>query len=262
MRRILIGIAIAIPVLGLVAVASAFFYDESINSEQNGRNVSAAGVDLSGLEPTDTADAMAAYEEDLVAQPVQFSVDDQVVTLMGSDVGLEIDEEAIAAAAHRQRRTGGFLADLGQWLGSWFTEAEVMVPVTVDDALLDRVLDDWDRNVIDAPAYEGAVIVADGVPSAEYPQPGTRIDRPLAAPLIVEGLAASAVEVIALPLTDLVPVVNDADVQQVQAVYHRNIAQIAAGLLLMKEGAPQGLRGHQMILDGLNLSPAPQGVAA
>ncbi len=238
MRRILIGIAIAVPVVALVATALAFVYDESINGEQNGRNVSAAGVDLSGLEPADAADAMATYEEDLAAQPVQFTVDDQLVTLMGSEIGLEIDEEAIATAAHRQRRTGGFPSDLGQWLGSWFTQAEVAVPITVDDALLDQILDDWDRNVIDEPAYEGAVIVVDGVPSAEYPQPGIRIDRPRAAPLIVAGLATSSVEVIALPLTDLVPEVNDANVD---AAVEEARAMVARTVVLRSADATSGL---------------------
>ena len=237
-----------------------FFYDESINAEQNGRNVSAAGVDLSGLEHTDTASAIAAYEEDLAAQPVQFTVDDQIVTLMGSDVGLEIDEEAIATDAGTQRRTGGFLSDLGGWLGSWFTVAEVAVPIMVDDALLQQVLDDWDRSIIDEPAYEGAVIVADGVPLAEYPQPGSRIDRPLAAPLIVDGMAASSVEVIALPLTDLVPVVKDADVdaavEQARAMVERSVVltseDVSGGLVFNPSSLTAALKSEAVV----NSAPA------
>jgi len=260
MRRILIGVAIAIPIVAFVAVASAFFYDESINAEQNGRNVSAAGVDLSGLEHTDAASAMAAYEEDLAAQPVQFTVDDQMVTLMGSDVGLEIDEEAIATDAGTQRRTGGFLSDLGGWLGSWFTVAEVAVPIMVDDALLQQVLDDWDRNIIDEPAYEGAVIVVDGVPLAEYPQPGSRIDRPLAAPLIVDGMAVSSVEVIALPLTDLVPVVKDADVDaavdQARAMVERSVVltseDVTGGLVFNPSSLTAALKSEAVV----NSAPA------
>ena len=260
MRRILIGVAIAIPIVAFVAVASAFFYDESINAEQNGRNVSAAGVDLSGLEHTDAASAMAAYEEDLAAQPVQFTVDDQMVTLMGSDIGLEIDEEAIATAARAQRRTGGFFSDLGGWLGSWFTVAEVAVPIMVDDALLQQVLDDWDRNIIDEPAYEGAVIVVDGVPLAEYPQPGSRIDRPLAAPLIVDGMAVSSVEVIALPLTDLVPVVKDADVDaavdQARAMVERSVVltseDVTGGLVFNPSSLTAALKSEAVV----NSAPA------
>lgn len=40
-----------------------------------------------------------------------------------------------------------------------------------------------------------------------------------------------------------VPLVNDTDTPDVQASVHRDIAEIAAGLLLAKEGAPDGVRG-------------------
>lgn len=61
---------------------------------------------------------------------------------------------------------------------------------------------------------------------------------------------------------DAVPVqlVNDGDDPQTQNVYHRTIAEIATGLLLMKEGSPQGERGLKRIVDALALKQ--QGQAA
>ena len=238
MRRILIGIAIAVPVVALLIAVSGFAYDEWINSERTGRNVSAAGVDLSGLEPADAAAAMAAYEEDLASQSVQFSVDNHPVSLMGSTVGLEIDEEAVAAAAHIERRTGGLLPDMMGWLGSWFTTAEVAVPIMIDEAMLDDVLEGWDRNVIDDPAYEGAVILNGGIPGPEYPEAGQRIDRPLAAPMILESLRVASTRRTTLPLTDLVPVINDADVD---AAVERARDLVSLTVVLTSEDASGGL---------------------
>lgn len=54
--------------------------------------------------------------------------------------------------------------------------------------------------------------------------------------------------------------VFDGDEPQVQDVYHRVIAEIATGLLLVKEGNPQGERGLQRIAAVLALQQ--QGVAA
>ncbi len=172
MRRILIGIAIGIPALALVVVAVGFGYDEWVNEDKVGRSVSAAGVELSGLSVAAAAAAIADYEERLATEPATFSVDDKQVTLVGSAVGLEVDEDKLAAAAIESRRRGGLFTDFTGWVSSWWSPVELAVPITIDEALLGDVLDDWDHNVIDDPAYEGAVLVDNGVPIPEYPQAG------------------------------------------------------------------------------------------
>lgn len=53
--------------------------------------------------------------------------------------------------------------------------------------------------------------------------------------------------------------VNDTDVPQMQAVYHREIAETATGLLLVKEGTPQGVQGLQRVGDSIQ---RVQGAAA
>jgi vancomycin resistance protein YoaR len=212
MRRILIGTAIAIPVLAVLVIAGMFAYDEWINDEQVGRNVSAAGVDLSGMSQDEATAAVAVYEAELAAEPTTFSVDGEQVTLTGAMVGLEIDEDAVAAAAHAARRQGGLLTDFTGWVRSWWTPVDLTVTVTMDESQLEEILDEWDRNVIDEPAYEGAVVIVDGVPGPEYPQPGQMIDRPQAIPLILTSLESQPRQLVILPLTDLIPVINDADV--------------------------------------------------
>jgi vancomycin resistance protein YoaR len=212
MRRILIGTAIAIPVLTVLVIAGTFAYDEWINDEQVGRNVSAAGVELSGMSQEEATAAVAEYEAQLAAEPATFSVDGDQVTLAGAMVGLEIDEDTVAAAAHAARRQSGLLTDFTGWVRSWWTPVDLTVTVTMDESQLEAILDEWDRNVIDEPAYEGAVVVVNGVPGPEYPQPGQMIDRPQAIPLILTSLESRPRELVILPLTDLTPVINDADV--------------------------------------------------
>lgn len=56
------------------------------------------------------------------------------------------------------------------------------------------------------------------------------------------------------------PLLADADVPQIQAVHHRVIADIAAGLLLAKEGEPQGVLGLQRVAEALGLKAAQQKV--
>ncbi|MFB3049146.1 MAG: hypothetical protein ACE1Z9_03235, partial [Acidimicrobiia bacterium] len=208
MRRILIGIAIGIPALALVVVAVGFGYDEWVNEDKVGRSVSAAGVELSGLSVAAAAAAIVDYEERLATEPTTFSVDGEQVTLVGSAVGLEVDEDKLAAAAIESRRRGGLFTDFTGWVSSWWSPVELAVPITIDEALLSEVLDDWDHNVIDYPAYEGAVLVDNGVPVPEYPQAGQMIDRAPAIVLIVGALESAERKTLVLPLTDLTPVIS------------------------------------------------------
>ena len=58
MRRIFIGSAIAVPVLvAVIALVGWFVYDERVNEDEVGRNVSAAGIDLSGMTSEEVAAA-------------------------------------------------------------------------------------------------------------------------------------------------------------------------------------------------------------
>ncbi len=139
MRRILIGIAIGIPALALVVVAVGFGYDEWVNEDKVGRSVSAAGVDVSGLSVAAAAAAIADYEERLATEPTTFSVDGKQVTLVGSAVGLEVDEDKLATAAIESRRRGGLFTDFTGWVSSWWSPVELAVPITIDEALLFHV---------------------------------------------------------------------------------------------------------------------------
>ena len=233
MRRILIGIAIGIPALALVVVAVGFGYDEWVNEDKVGRSVSAAGVELSGLSVAAAAAAIADYEERLATEPTTFSVDGKQVTLVGSAVGLEVDEDKLATAAIESRRRGGLFTDFTGWVSSWWSPVELAVPITIDEALLGDVLDDWDRNVIDDPAYEGAVLVDNGVPIPEYPQAGQMIDRAPAIVLIVGALESAERKTLVLPLTDLTPVISTADVD---AAVDRAKAIVAQPVLLSLDG--------------------------
>ncbi len=233
MRRILIGIAIGIPALALVVVAVGFGYDEWVNEDKVGRSVSAAGVDVSGLSVAAAAAAIADYEERLATEPATFSVDGKQVTLVGSAVGLEVDEDKLATAAIESRRRGGLFSDFTGWVSSWWSPVELAVPITIDEALLGDVLDDWDHDVIDDPAYEGAVLVDNGVPIPEYPQPGQMIDRTPAIVLIVGTLESTERKTLVLPLTDLTPVISTADVD---AAVDRAKAIVAQPVLLSLDG--------------------------
>ncbi len=218
MRRILISIAIAIPLVIVLAIGGLFVYEEVMHPDRVGRNVTAEGVDLSGLSTADAVAKVAAYEVRLVAAPAPFIVDGEDVVLDPASAGLSIDEEAVVEDALSQRREGGFWSDLGGWIQSWQTPISIPIPTSVDEEMIEAVLVDWDRSLVDHPAYEGAVLIESGAAVPEYPRPGALIDRPSAFAVIARSLATFDRLPAALPLTDLSPTLTNDDIDEAVAL--------------------------------------------
>ncbi|MGB9359038.1 MAG: VanW family protein [Acidimicrobiia bacterium] len=233
MRRILIAVAIAIPVLFVLAVAGAYVYDEVMHPERVSRNVSIAGIDVSGYSTEDATAAVQAYEQLLVETPAPFVVDSVDVVLDPADAGLAVDEQAVVDEALAQRREGGFFSDFIGWVGARWDPIEIEVPTTVDNEMIEVVFHEWDRSVVDYPAYEGAVLVENNVAVPEYPRPGALIDRPPSFTVVAASLDTLDRIPAALPLTDLAPVVTDAQVDEAVA---RANDLIGEPVMLWREG--------------------------
>ena len=233
MRRILISIAIAIPVLIVLAVAGAYVYDEVLHPERVSRNVAIAGIDVSGYSTEDATDAVQAYEQLLVETPAPFVVDGVDVILDPPDAGLAVDEQAVVDEALAQRREGGFFSDFLGWIGARWDPIEIEVPTTVDNEMIEIVFHEWDRTVVDHPAYEGAVLVENNVAVPEYPRPGSLIDRPPSFTNVAASLDTLNRIPVALPLTALAPVVTNLQVDDAVA---RANDLIGEPVMLWREG--------------------------
>lgn len=239
MRRILIWIAIAVPIVLILGVAGAYAYDEVIHADKVGRNVTAAGVDVSGLSIEDATAAIAEYEQRLIATPALFVVGGKEVLLDPADAGLAVDEDAVAAEAMVQRRGGSLYSDFRGWLESFGTPVGIAVPTSIDEAMLADVFHDWDRSVIDHPAYEGAVVLNGTTAVPEYPRPGSLIERSAATEIVAASLDSLKRIPAALPLTDLDPVITSADVELAVAKANDLIGE---PVILWREGFPGRLR--------------------
>jgi len=211
-RKVLISIAIAVPVVIILVIAGMYVYEEVIHPDRVGHNVTVAGMDISGFSREDAIAVVSAYEDELVATPAPFIVDEEDVVLEPASAGLSVDEDAVVDEALAQRRDGGFWSDLTGWFQSWFSPVDVPIPTTVDDEMIETVLEEWDHTVVDQPAYEGDILIESGTAIPEYPRPGALIDRPPAFELIARSLSTLERLPVALPLTDLAPTITDADI--------------------------------------------------
>ena len=217
----------------VLAVAGAYVYDEVLHPERVSRNVAIAGIDVSGYSTEDATDTVQAYEQLLVETPAPFVVDGVDVILDPPDAGLAVDEQAVVDEALAQRREGGFFSDFLGWVGARWDPIEIEVPTTVDNEMIEVVFHEWDRTVIDHPAYEGAVLVENNVAVPEYPRPGSLIDRPPSFTNVAASLDTLDRIPVALPLTALAPVVTNLQVDDAVA---RANDLIGEPVMLWREG--------------------------
>ena len=207
MRKYIIAVAIAIPVIVLLVVGSAYLRDEIIDADRVSRGVTVVGVDISRATTEEAAAVIAAHESDLLATPVTVNVDGQELEIEPTEVGLAVDEEALAAQALEARREDGFWANVSAWAGSWRSTETIDIPVTIDDEALVDILDGY-TEVIDKPPYEGAIRIVNATVVPDYPVDGVQVDVEAAVPLIHEQFLLVEREPVDVPLAPLPPAID------------------------------------------------------
>jgi len=209
-RWIIIAAVAALVLLPLFA----FALDSWAASGEVARNVSAAGIELGSLGREDALAALSEYESELASTPAVFTVAGTQFTLTPSAIGLHIDQEAIVDAAFEQRRDKGFPASFFSWFGSFGDHIELDVPVTIDEDLLDEVLDEWQAEAIAMPAYDGGLVI-DGVRILpDYPRPGEGIDRDQAYRAVLAAVQTISRSTVDLETTQIEPSLTNADIDR------------------------------------------------
>lgn len=207
-RWILIGSAAAL----LLLPVFVFSVDNIRSSGEVARNVSAGGVELGGLGEEEATNAMLDYEAELAQTPAVYIVNDVEFVLTPSEVGLDIDEDAVVATAMDQRREKGLFGSFFSWFGSFGDQIELDVPATLDPELLDEVIASWEKQAIDLPAYEGGIIVRDTRVLPDYPRPGEGIDRDMAQQVVLTSLQTVERQPTVLATQLIQPSLTNADI--------------------------------------------------
>jgi len=204
MRKYIIAIAIAIPMIVLLVIGGAYLRDEVIDANRVSRGVTVVGVDISRTTPQEAAAVIAAHESDLLATPVIVTVDGQELTIEPADVNLSVDEEVLAALAVDTRREEGFRRNAVAWAKSWRSTETIEVPVVIDDEALVEILEGY-TELIDKPPYEGEIKIVNAEVVPDYPVNGVQVDVEAAVPLIREQLLQVERDPVDVPLAPLFP---------------------------------------------------------
>jgi vancomycin resistance protein YoaR len=201
-----------LPIALFLLPAGVFWVDRSIAEGEVPRNVSIAGIDVSGLSYDDATLTIQAYEQQLQTTPAVFTVNDRAFQLDPASVSVEADEVAAVDEAISQRTEGGPISRFWSWLGGFSKPVDVHLPIAMDRAAIDDQLTIWQDVAIPNPAYEGSVAVVDTQVVVEYPQAGERLEVAASTEIVVETLSVLPGREARLPVTDHQPEVTDSDV--------------------------------------------------
>ncbi len=210
---------------GVIVLVVLFFgIDRWVHSGEVLRSVDVAGVDVSGLDREAATAALMDYEDTLLESPAPFIVAGSEVDLDPSAVGFDVDEGAAIDAAMDTGRNGSVFSQFGWWIGHLFSSESVPLTATIDDAALDLVLDEWDRDLIADHPYPGDVVLVDGRPVADYPTPGTAIDRAASEDVILESLQLVERTSQVIPTSTVQPVLSETHIEAALASAERMLS--------------------------------------
>ncbi len=214
--KLRIALLSAIPIAALLLPLFIFAISRGINAGEVPRGVVAAGIDLSGLGREDAEAALLDYEESLAARQLEYVVDGERFVVEPRDVGFGIDETSIVDTALAQREDG-FFAGFFDWMTGFNDSVILQVEATLDTAALAVQLDEWERNVIAEPTFEGSISIIEGVAVAEYPRAGQGIDRTGANRTTLDMIQTAARRPIELTTLRIEPQLEQADLDEAVA---------------------------------------------
>ena len=223
-RSIRIAASIAVPALILLLPIVVYLTDRAANSGEIPRNVSVVGLDVGGLSRDDAIVVVREYETNLKSEKATFVVSGSTYELDPTSVGLTADVDGAVDVAMNQR-SGGVISGFVPWIRGFNEHVDVGLAVSVDDEAIDEHLREWEQEAIENPAYEGSVAIVGDTIDFEYPRIGERIDRPAAVALVDTVLTVPERAVTELPLTDSVPELTAADIDEAVATLRRMVSR-------------------------------------
>jgi len=223
-RSIRIAASIAVPALILLLPIAVYLADRTANSGEIPRNVSVVGLDVGGLSRDDAIVVVREYETNLKSEKATFVVSGSTYELDPMSVGLTADVDGAVDVAMNQR-SGGVISGFVPWIRGFNEHVDVDLAVSVDDEAIDEHLQNWEQEAIENPAYEGSVAIVGNEIDFEYPRIGQRIDRPVAVALVDTALTIPEREVTELPLTDSVPELTAADIDEAVDTLRRMVSR-------------------------------------
>lgn len=172
-----------------------------------------AGIDVGGLTVKEASQKLKRTSTDLVWRPVEFVAAGKSFKVAPAQLGVRADWEAAARTARRDGDGFGPIRGLTR-LRVRFLGLEVKPPVRHSSLALDRFLSQI-SGAVDRPVSEPSLVLESSQPSIVEGHGGQKLNRKLAARMIVSALGSFSREKIVLPVTAIAPSVSREDMMRV-----------------------------------------------
>jgi vancomycin resistance protein YoaR len=198
-RRVL---AAAAGLFGLVAGTAVTVHaiDEGEGGGKVARGVMLGGEPIGGLDAAALEARAGRYAEALAGRRLVVRAGSHAAETTVADAGFVLDVPATVAAGLRFGREGAWPARWAGWLGRLVRPVELRPVGRLDEERAGAAFDALEGAMPERP-FAGAVRAAGGRAEAEYPRPGSRIDRDRARALVLERVAMGD-EALAMPLVE------------------------------------------------------------
>lgn len=164
-----VGVLVVLVLLTIV-IDSALYY----NKVHAGVKVST--VSLGGLTRDEATAALTRYVAEAQKNPVELTDGKRTWTIMPAEVGTEIDVAGAVSAAMDVTRQGNFFSNLVKRFKLYFSEEQIALQGSVDEALMDKVLEDIAQQIDVPPVNAGLAIEGTEINVIEG-QSGLVVDR-------------------------------------------------------------------------------------
>jgi vancomycin resistance protein YoaR len=185
-RRALVGVGLSLAAF-VGATAAAHAIDEAAHRDKAARGVTLGGSKLGGLEGAALEAEVDSFAAAFALRRLAVRAGSHVAELSVADGGASVDAPATVRAALLAGREGAWPARWSSWLGALVRPRPIEPVVRLDEARAEALFDGIDRAMPERP-FAGAVRAPLGRPEAEYPRPGSLVDRPAARALLLARL--------------------------------------------------------------------------
>ena len=221
--------SVLLSVVAVIAVAlliiGGYALDRALHQGKVLRNVSVGDADLSGLGPAGAERAVLGLEDELAVKPVAVNVLDETFRISPDAIGFRLDTAELAERAMQVGREGSIIQQFRWWLSHQFRDDVIAPTGSIDRSRLEPVFDNWDKDVVGDPPFNGAVRLEGTEPTARYPRKGRGVDRDHLTTNLLDQLLRKDREPVDARVIDIKPQVTKRDVDRAVVVAEALLAE-------------------------------------
>lgn len=196
----------------LLAAVLVLAIEAGVNYNKIHEGISVTGIDLGGLSEDEATAALETYVRDAQATPVTLTGDGKTWEVMPAEAGTKFDVAAAVAAAMGVTRESNVFVDLGRRWKLYFSDTDLPLQGSVDDAKLGSLISGIAEE-IDLDPVDAGLAIENGDVKVVGGQRGQAVDQDALSEQLSSLFVTLHSTEVAIPLVVIEPAVRTEDNQ-------------------------------------------------